>query len=100
MSYIESGKAAGDKVEIGGERHGSEGYSIKPTIYTNVDSSMKIVHEEIFGPVCVLIKFKDEEDVIKQANDTLYGLAAAVFHPGPEPYPQHRTQTQSWNCMD
>ncbi|KAG1799235.1 aldehyde dehydrogenase [Suillus plorans] len=76
MSYIESGKA---EVEIGGERHGSEGYFIKPTIFTNVDPSMKIVHEEIFGPVCVLIKFKDEEDVIKQANDTLYGLAAAVF---------------------
>ncbi|KAG2030715.1 aldehyde dehydrogenase domain-containing protein [Suillus americanus] len=79
MSYIESGKAAGAKVEIGGERHGSEGYFIKPTIFTNVDPSMKIVQEEIFGPVCVVIKFKDEEDVIKQANDTSYGLAAAVF---------------------
>jgi len=40
---------------------------------------MKIVQEEIFGPVGVLIKFEDEEDVIRQANDTLYGLAAAVF---------------------
>ncbi|KAG1864486.1 aldehyde dehydrogenase domain-containing protein [Suillus tomentosus] len=79
MSYIESGKAAGAKVEIGGERHGSEGYFIKPTIFTNVDPSMKIVQEEIFGPVGVVIKFKDEEDVIKQANDTVYGLAAAVF---------------------
>jgi aldehyde dehydrogenase (NAD+) len=79
MSYIESGKAAGAKVEIGGERHGTEGYFIKPTIFTNVDPSMKIVQEEIFGPVCVVIKFKDEEDVIKQANDTFYGLAAAIF---------------------
>ncbi|KAG2357373.1 aldehyde dehydrogenase domain-containing protein [Suillus spraguei] len=79
MSYIESGKAAGAKVEIGGERHGSEGYFIKPTIFTNVDPSMKIVQEEIFGPVGVVIKFKDEEDVIRQANDTVYGLAAAVF---------------------
>jgi aldehyde dehydrogenase (NAD+) len=79
MSYIESGKAAGAKVEIGGERLGSEGYFIKPTIFTNVDPSMKIVQEEIFGPVGVVIKFKDEEDVIRQANDTVYGLAAAVF---------------------
>jgi len=79
MSYIESGKAAGAKVEIGGERLGSEGYFIKPTIFTNVDPSMKIVQEEIFGPVGVVIKFKDEEDVVRQANDTVYGLAAAVF---------------------
>ncbi|KAG1736643.1 aldehyde dehydrogenase domain-containing protein [Suillus paluster] len=79
MSYIESGKQAGAKVEVGGERIGTEGYFIKPTIFTNVDPSMKIVQEEIFGPVGVVIKFKDEEDVIKQANDTVYGLAAAVF---------------------
>ncbi|KAG2121720.1 aldehyde dehydrogenase [Suillus cothurnatus] len=69
MSYIVSGKAVGAKVEIGGERLGSEGF-IRPTIFTNVDPSMKIVQEEIFGPVGVVIKFKDEEDVIKQANDT------------------------------
>jgi aldehyde dehydrogenase (NAD+) len=79
MSYIESGKAAGAKVEVGGERHGSEGYFIKPTIFTNADPSMKIVQEEIFGPVGVVIKFKDEDDVMRQANDTVYGLAAAVF---------------------
>ncbi|KAG2136122.1 aldehyde dehydrogenase domain-containing protein [Suillus cothurnatus] len=70
MSYIVSGKAVGAKVEIGGERLGSEGF-IRPTIFTNVDPSMKIVQEEIFGPVGVVIKFKDEEDVIKQANDTV-----------------------------
>ncbi|OAX35843.1 aldehyde dehydrogenase [Rhizopogon vinicolor AM-OR11-026] len=81
MSYIESGKQAGAKVEVGGERQGTEGYFIQPTVFTNVDSSMKIVQEEIFGPVGVVIKFKDEDDVIKQANDTVYGLAAAVFTP-------------------
>ncbi|OAX35879.1 aldehyde dehydrogenase [Rhizopogon vinicolor AM-OR11-026] len=79
MSYIESGKQAGAKVEVGGERQGTEGYFIQPTVFTNVDPSMKIVQEEIFGPVGVVIKFKDEDDVIKQANDTVYGLAAAVF---------------------
>jgi len=79
MSYIQSGKEAGATVEIGGERQGTEGYFIKPTIFTNVDPSMKIVQEEIFGPVGVVIKFKDEDDVVRQANDTVYGLASAVF---------------------
>ncbi|OJA12632.1 hypothetical protein AZE42_04484 [Rhizopogon vesiculosus] len=79
MSYIESGKQAGAKVVVGGERQGTEGYFIQPTVFTNVNPSMKIVQEEIFGPVGVVIKFKDEDDVIKQANDTVYGLASAVF---------------------
>jgi aldehyde dehydrogenase (NAD+) len=79
MSYIQSGKDAGATVAIGGERQGTEGFFIKPTIFTNVTPSMKIVQEEIFGPVGVVIKFKDEDEVIKQANDTVYGLAAAVF---------------------
>ncbi|KAF8546770.1 aldehyde dehydrogenase, partial [Imleria badia] len=79
MGYIQSGKDAGAKVEVGGERQGTEGYFIRPTIFTNTSPDMKIVQEEIFGPVGVVIKFKDEEDVIRQANDTVYGLAAAVF---------------------
>jgi len=79
MSYIQSGKDQGAKVHTGGERHGKEGYFIQPTIFTDTKPEMKIVQEEIFGPVGVLIKFEDEEDVVHQANDTLYGLAAAVF---------------------
>jgi aldehyde dehydrogenase (NAD+) len=98
MNYIESGKEQGATVHYGGERHGKEGYFISPTIFTDTKPSMKIVQEEIFGPVGVVIKFEDEEgefvcigvrgrwfipifmvDVIKQANDTVYGLAAAVF---------------------
>ncbi|KAJ7691189.1 aldehyde dehydrogenase domain-containing protein [Mycena rosella] len=79
MGYIESGKAAGATVHTGGERHGTEGFFIQPTIFTDVTPEMKIVREEIFGPVAVLIKFTDEADVIRQANDTVYGLAAAVF---------------------
>lgn len=79
MGYIQSGKDAGAKVETGGDRLGSEGYFIAPTVFTNTTPDMKIVREEIFGPVGVVIKFKDEEDVIRQANDTVYGLAAAVF---------------------
>jgi acyl-CoA reductase-like NAD-dependent aldehyde dehydrogenase len=79
MDYINSGKEAGATVTYGGERFGTEGYFINPTIFTDVTPDMKIVKEEIFGPVGVIIKFSSDEEVIKQANDTDYGLAAAVF---------------------
>lgn len=77
-SHIESGKKEGAKVEIGGERHGKEGYFIQPTIFSNVHEDMKIMQEEIFGPVCSIAKFKDEADAIRLGNTTTYGLAAAV----------------------
>ncbi|KAF8654316.1 hypothetical protein AX16_003543 [Volvariella volvacea WC 439] len=79
MAYIDSGKADGAKVQLGGDRWGTEGYFINPTIFTDVKPDMKIVREEIFGPVGVVIKFKDDAEVIRQANDTTYGLASAVF---------------------
>jgi len=79
MGYIDSGKREGATVHLGGERHGTEGYYIQPTIFTHTRPTMRIVQEEIFGPVCVVIKFEKEEDVLREANDTLYGLAAAVF---------------------
>ncbi|KAF5309528.1 hypothetical protein D9619_012369 [Psilocybe cf. subviscida] len=79
MGYIDSGKKAGATVICGGERFGNEGYFVQPTVFTNATPDMKIVKEEIFGPVGVVIKFKDEADMVKQANDTVYGLAAAIF---------------------
>jgi aldehyde dehydrogenase (NAD+) len=79
MSHIKSGKEQGATVHLGGDRHGDEGYFIQPTVFTNTKPDMRIVKEEIFGPVGVVIKFEDEEDVIRQANDTTYGLAAAIF---------------------
>ena len=79
MGYIDSGKEAGATVHHGGERHGDEGYFIKPTIFTDVHPDMKIVKEEIFGPVAAIIKFKDEAEVVEMANDTTYGLAAYIF---------------------
>ncbi|KAK2751181.1 aldehyde dehydrogenase (NAD(P)(+)) ald5 [Myotisia sp. PD_48] len=78
MGYIEEGKKAGATVEIGGERHGTEGYYIQPTIFSGVHEDMKIVQEEIFGPVCSIQKFSTEEEAIKIANNTNYGLAAAL----------------------
>ncbi|KAI1329395.1 aldehyde dehydrogenase [Xylariaceae sp. FL0255] len=78
MGYIEDGKKSGAKVETGGERHGDKGYFIQPTIFSNVTADMKIMQEEIFGPVAAIAKFKDEAEVIKMGNDSTYGLAAAV----------------------
>lgn len=80
MAYIESGKQEGAKTEIGGARvkGRSKGYFIQPTIFSNVEPSMKIMQEEIFGPVCAIAKFKTVEDAIRVGNDTIYGLAAAV----------------------
>jgi aldehyde dehydrogenase (NAD+) len=78
MGYIKSGKEEGATVETGGDRLGDKGYFIQPTIFSNVKPDMKIMQEEIFGPVCAIAKFKDEEEVIKLGNDTTYGLAAAV----------------------
>ncbi|KAG6811501.1 hypothetical protein H0H92_007149 [Tricholoma furcatifolium] len=79
MSYIDSGKQDGATVHTGGVRHGEEGYFIQPTIFTDVKPEMKIVQEEIFGPVGVVIKFKTEEEVIEAANNTTYGLACHIF---------------------
>jgi len=70
MEYIDIGAKEGANIHLGGKRVGSEGYFIEPTIFTNTTPEMRIVQEEIFGPVGVVIKFKDEEDVLRQANDT------------------------------
>jgi aldehyde dehydrogenase (NAD+) len=78
MSYIEQGKQAGATVETGGKRKGDKGFFIEPTIFSNVTEDMKIVQEEIFGPVCSISKFKDQADAIRLGNATTYGLAAAV----------------------
>jgi len=79
MGYIEIGKKEGASVQAGGERHGSEGWFVAPTIFTNCQPGMKIVEEEIFGPVAVVIKFKTEEEAIEMANDSAYGLACGLF---------------------
>jgi aldehyde dehydrogenase (NAD+) len=79
MSYIETGKKEGAKCLTGGERHGDEGYFIKPTIFTEVNEKMTIMQEEIFGPVVAISKFTSVEEVIEKAHLTRYGLAAAVF---------------------
>lgn len=79
LGLIEDGKKEGGKLCCGGKRVGDKGYFVEPTVFTDVNNNMKIAREEIFGPVQLIFKFKDTDEVIDIANDTQYGLAAAVF---------------------
>jgi aldehyde dehydrogenase (NAD+) len=79
MSYIESGKQEKATLQTGGRRVGEKGYFIEPTVFSDVNDSMKIAQEEIFGPVMSILKFKDINEVVERANKSLYGLAAAVW---------------------
>lgn len=83
LKYIAIGKEEGAKVLVGGERFSdgvlAEGAFMQPTILTDVTNDMRVAQEEIFGPVIVAIKFKDEAEAIAIANDSDYGLAGGVF---------------------
>ena len=81
LGYIDIGKKEGAQVKVGGEANSElgKGYFVKPTVFANVNNSMRVAQEEIFGPVVTAIPFKDEEDVVRQANNTIYGLAAGVW---------------------
>jgi len=79
MNYINSGKSQGAKLLTGGKRIGEKGYFIEPTVFAEVNDDMQIAKEEIFGPVMSIIKFKTIDEVVERANNTGYGLAAAVF---------------------
>jgi len=79
MGYIESGKCEGARLLCGGQRIGERGFFIQPTVFSDVQDSMKIAQEEIFGPVMSILKFSDVDEVIERANRTMYGLAAAVW---------------------
>jgi len=78
LGYIESGKAEGATVALGGGRNGDKGYNVQPTIFTDVKDDMKIAKEEIFGPVMQVMKFKTLDEAIRRANNTCYGLAAGI----------------------
>jgi aldehyde dehydrogenase (NAD+) len=79
MTYIKRGQAQGANCVTGGKRFGNLGYFVQPTVFTGVLDSMDIAREEIFGPVLSILKFKSADEVVKRANDTCYGLAAAVW---------------------
>src|SRR5580700_6122093 len=77
--YLESGFSEGAKAVVGGGRHGDKGYFVKPTVLVNTNEKMKVVQEEIFGPVVTAIPFSDPAEVLAQANDSVYGLAAGIW---------------------
>ncbi len=83
LNYIKIGQEEGAKLVCGGYRitkgELAKGYFVAPTIFVDTTPDMRIVQEEIFGPVLVVQKFRDEAEAIKLANDTVYGLAGAVF---------------------
>ncbi len=79
MSYIDKGKTEGAKCLTGGSRFGNKGFFIEPTIFTEVNDEMSIARDEIFGPVMSILPFKNTDDIIARANNTYYGLAAAVW---------------------
>jgi len=81
LGYIEAGRAEGARVVVGGGRtlESSGGHFVEPTVFDDVDNSMKIAREEIFGPVISTIPFDTEEQAIAIANETSYGLAASLY---------------------
>jgi aldehyde dehydrogenase (NAD+) len=82
LGYIETGKRDGAKLLAGGNRvqvDGSKGFFIEPTIFGDVKNNMRVAQEEIFGPVLAVLTFDDVDEVIEQANNNPYGLAAAVW---------------------
>jgi phenylacetaldehyde dehydrogenase len=79
LGYMESGRSDGAEAVVGGGREGDRGYFVQPTILTNTTNDMKVVREEIFGPVVVAVPFDSQEDILPIANDTNFGLAAGVF---------------------
>jgi aldehyde dehydrogenase (NAD+) len=82
MSYIEDGKSEGATLVSGGEAFkdvGGKGFFVAPTIFADVKDHMKIYREEVFGPFVTISSFKTEEEAVERANDSTYGLGAAVF---------------------
>ncbi|XP_077492375.1 aldehyde dehydrogenase-like [Amblyomma americanum] len=79
LGYIKLGQKEGSKLQCGGSRHGTRGYFVQPTVFSDVEDSMTIAKYEIFGPVQSIFKFTNTEEVIRRANDTNYGLVAGIF---------------------
>jgi phenylacetaldehyde dehydrogenase len=79
MGYIQSGREEGAEVVAGGDALSGPGSYVRPTVFANVRPDMRVVREEIFGPVLTVARFKDVQDVLQRANDTQFGLGASVW---------------------
>jgi len=77
--YLESGVAEGARTLVGGKKLGDSGYFVEPTVLVDANPQMKVVQEEIFGPVVVAAPFKEPEEILPVANDSIYGLAAGIW---------------------
>jgi phenylacetaldehyde dehydrogenase len=77
--YLEAGFAEGAKATVGGQRNGDKGYFVNPTVLVNTHDKMKVMQEEIFGPVVAATPFSDLDEVMVKANDSTYGLAAGIW---------------------
>ncbi|MBX3530666.1 MAG: aldehyde dehydrogenase family protein [Rhizobiaceae bacterium] len=81
LGYVESGRSEGASVAVGGQRRGDQGYFVEPTVLVQTSRSMRVVQEEIFGPVLCAMSFEmdDLDRIATEANDTVYGLSSAVW---------------------
>ncbi|HEV3263417.1 MAG TPA: aldehyde dehydrogenase family protein [Gemmataceae bacterium] len=79
LGYVDLGQKQGAKLVTGGKRVGDKGFFVEPTIFDNVKDDMAIARDEIFGPVVSVLPFKKVDEVIERANNTSYGLAAAIW---------------------
>jgi len=81
LGYIEKGVAEGARLLVGGKRpaHLPKGYYVEPTLFADVDNKMTIAQEEIFGPVLAIIPYEDDDDAVRIANDSIYGLSGGVM---------------------
>jgi len=86
LGYIDKGRTEGAELVAGGDRPSSlpRGYYVEPTIFANVDNRMGIAQEEIFGPVLAIIPYDSEDEAVRVANDSIYGLAGGVWAATPE----------------
>ncbi len=86
LAYVEKGKAEGARLVVGGGRatQFARGYYVQPTLFADVDNAMTIAQEEIFGPVLAVIPYGDDDDAVRIANDSPYGLSGAVLSASPE----------------
>ena len=78
-SILLDAQEKGAKAETGGKRIGNEGNFFEPTVLTNVPENPRIMHEEPFGPIAVMLRFKDTDDVLERANSLPFGLASYAF---------------------
>jgi len=87
-NYVRIGQAEGARLELGGQRPGAaelqDGFFFQPTLFSGCSNNMRIVQEEVFGPLITVESFETEEEVIERANSTIYGLAAGFWTRNPE----------------